>query len=193
MLGSNNEALDPIRIDTSCYIVFNRLRSKFEIMGKTKDVQEAIVRLRITYFQVVARRMTSVKTYLLQSSKLMDPKTHISLVPYDGPITPKTCARFTMQKNLTVRAEPPSFDTDLEVQSPIVGSKQTVLAQRIRNMSVHTLRKLRHYSGNVHVRAKLGAFVLERYKEPQDGESYTVSEFENMLTFSQFSAMVTEE
>lgn len=66
VLGPSYEALDPIRMDCSCYVVFSRERKIFRIMGKYADVQQALVRIRQTCFQIAARQLSAVRTYLLR-------------------------------------------------------------------------------------------------------------------------------
>ena len=64
ILGTHYEALDPIRMDCSCYVVWKN--DAFQVMGMTMDrVKAALLRLRQTVFQIAAKQLPLVRTYVM--------------------------------------------------------------------------------------------------------------------------------
>ena len=60
ILGTHYEALDPIRMDCECYIVWKK--TGFQVMGKDMDVvKEALLRLKQTVFQIAAKQLPTVR------------------------------------------------------------------------------------------------------------------------------------
>lgn len=64
ILGTHYEALDPIRMDCSCYVVWKN--NAFQVMGKSLDrVKAALLRLRQTIFQITAKQLPLVRMYVV--------------------------------------------------------------------------------------------------------------------------------
>lgn len=60
ILGSSYEALDPILMDCSCYVVWKK--SGFQVMDRNMEkVQEALLRLKQTVFQIAAKQLPTTK------------------------------------------------------------------------------------------------------------------------------------
>lgn len=60
ILGPSYEALDPIRMDCSCYVVWKR--SGFQVMGKNMDkVKAALLRIKQTVFQIAAKQLSTTR------------------------------------------------------------------------------------------------------------------------------------
>ena len=68
ILGSSYEALDPIRMDCKCYVVFDEEQGLFRVMGRSDAVRTGLMRLRGTYFQVAARQITPLELHLLHDA-----------------------------------------------------------------------------------------------------------------------------
>ena len=83
ILGTNYEALDPIRMDCSCYVLFVKDRSIFQVMGKGGDVQKGLLRLRGTCFQIAARQITPLRSYLLHWPNVSHLPGHVRLESYE--------------------------------------------------------------------------------------------------------------
>lgn len=75
------EALDPIRMNCECYVIYRPGLSAFEVSGKAKNVQTGLLRLRKTCFQIGARSMAPVRMYLLHN--LSGLPSHVVLKAYE--------------------------------------------------------------------------------------------------------------
>lgn len=177
--GMSLEALDPIRMDTSCYITFDRERESFQVYGKVSDVQSALSRLRKTFFHLCARQISPVRAYFCHSSA-------------DFP----TCV-YLEDHHLANNGKPkrsPRGDGTLEDR------KQLELAEvqcqldisRIRETMLNGLRNLHYLRAHLQMRLRLGTFYLESYREPSGG-MYELDEYVTMTRESQFRGTTSEE
>lgn len=61
ILGTNYEALDPIRMDCACYVVWKK--NSFQVMGRNMEtIKAATLRLRRTVFQIAAKQLPPLRT-----------------------------------------------------------------------------------------------------------------------------------
>lgn len=189
ILGANYEALDPVRMDCSCYIVFYKERNVFRLMGKASEVQVGLMRMRKTCFQVAARQVSPVRAYLLRWPDATRIPTHVYLMQYQQP------AALTSQDLLA--SEPRHSPRGDGVHSGEVHSinadTQTALnGERVRSLVLRTLGKLHYYRGSIQMRIRRGTFLVGQYRPPKDGR-YQVEDYESMTQASQFTGEVTQE
>ena len=187
ILGTSYEALDPIRMDCSCYVVFRQERGTFEVMGKAEKVREGLLRLRRTCFQIAARQITPLRLYLLHWPDASTLPSHLTLDPYEyldissGDNSAKT------RTGWLPRGEGANLD-DARLK------RQTALSEdRLRSSLLQTLAKLHYYRGAIILRIRWGKFVATQYKKPAKENLYELDEYEDMLTASQFMGFVTQE
>ncbi|KAK4547295.1 hypothetical protein LTR36_000950 [Oleoguttula mirabilis] len=190
MLGASHEALDPVRMDCACYVVFSKERSIFRVMGKAVDVQAGLQRLRATCFQIASRQLNPVRTYLLRWRQgaqiplylyLKEHSRPAILAPED-PVADKPSGR-------SPAGEGTHPD---EARSRYAGIQTVLNFERLRSLIFKTLRKMHYYRGSVQMRIRLGTFLVTQYREPQGG-SYELEEWESMIVQSQFEGKVTHE
>lgn len=186
ILGPNFEALDPIRMDCSCYVVFVSEKAAFHVMGKADDVKTALARLRKTCFQIAARQIAPVRMYLLHWATADELPSHIVLKQYTRPII--------------MSGQQP---TDQVVQSIPrglgVGDDGSRLVdqtsdneQRVRDLVLCTLQKLHYYRSSLQMRITFGNFLAISFKKSRENK-YTLNEYEDMIAESQFAGEVTQE
>ena len=177
--GMSLEALDPIRMDGSCYITFNRDRSTFQVYGKVSDVQSALSRLRKTAFHLCARQISPVRKYFCHSPG--DVYTHVYLEDYHlaNSETPKKSPRG---------------------QGEVTDEKKLGLARDFAQLNVSIIREnianalchLHYLRAHLQLRLRLGIFYLESYQEPDSG-MYEMQEYEAMTRATQFKGTTSEE
>ena len=186
ILGKSCEALDPIRMDCKCYVVFVKDRSIFQVMGKAEAVKEGLLRIRKTGFQIAARQIPPVRTYLLHWPLASTIPSHVALQPYRhmASISEDQTAKAEQSKS-PIGEGMHEDESRLEKQTEL--SEQTVLSSMLL-----TLRKLHYYRGNIQMRIRLGKFLAKVYIPPEDGV-YTLENYEKMTKMSQFTGEVTQE
>ena len=176
ILGSSYEALDPIRMDCQCYVVFDKEQGLFRVMGKSDAVRTGLMRLRGTYLQVVARQVTPLELYLLHDADGDLAGTRIVLKEYDR-------TRVTSGKD-EIEHSPRAEDRDFNVSA----SNEDPICQLV----ISKLSKLHYYHGSIMMRLRLGTFLATR-KWRTDSGAYTIEEYRAMIRESAFQGEVTQE
>lgn len=172
ILGAAYEALDPIRMDTNCHIVFKKEKACFEVMGGAENVRQALMRLRKTCFQVTARQVVPVRTYLLEWKKTADIPTHVKLQQYHQP--KPTTAETHATIATSVRGQGSTIDsTKLELAPRL----RAINTKKIRDLIMSVLRKLRYYRGSIQMRVRLGKAHHFETKTLQQDNSKTYMTF----------------
>lgn len=177
--GMSFEALDPIRMDASCYITFDRDRSAFQVYGKVSDVQSALSRLRKTFFHLCARQISPVRAYFCHSSA--EVPTFVYLEDY-------------YLANNEKPKKSPRGEGILEDQEELqMAEVQTQLnVARIRETISNALHNLHYLRAHLQLRLRLGMFYLQSYQEPSGG-MYELAEYQTMTEAPQFRATTSEE
>jgi len=156
-------------------------------------VQEALLRIRKSCFQITARQIAPMRKYFLHLGELdSETPTHVTLehferirritstnntVPQDHPgCSPKGQAEFDL-------------DPEEEQQSHEMSTRDAKTAGK---MIMLMIAKLHYYRGHLKFRIRLGTFLATHYRATEDGR-YTVDDFKEMLKQSQFVGEVTPE
>ena len=190
VLGGGYEALDPVRMSSKCYIIYQKERNLFCVMGKSSDVQKGLLRLRKTCFQIAARRVDPQRTYLLRWASGADIPTTVYLTESSRPTA--VCAGETI---LDKPCNMPMGDGSHE------NKKRTQLAEmqtswnkeRLQSMLFSTIKRLHHRRGCLEMRVRLGTFLAFQYRQPPEDGLYDMKEFESMLAKTEFIGAVTQE
>jgi len=186
VLGNSFEAIDPIRMSCKSYIIFDHERNGFQVLGGSQGVQQALLRIRKTCFQIAARQIPTTRLYLLSPTERLMHATHVVLEPYQRP----TIAHDTSGGRPAIMSSPRADGKGAgrgEVQA-----LNSAVEDRLRNVIVRTLPKLHYYRGQINLRFRLGRFLATLFKKPK-GDAYTVDEYEDMIGQSQFTGEVTRE
>lgn len=199
VLGGSLEAFDPIRMDCSCYIALARYPgcpdfAVVKIMGDDEhEIANAEKRVVNTYLQVQSRDFPELHWFLVKPSNPSATRTHVRLHPYPGPssvtgnkapkdvgMTPKYEGSQFTQSTLWKRRY--SIDeTDLEAilaEGPHVERRNLLMVEAV---TLSTLQLLTHYRGNLQMRARLGTFVMTKYRRPENGQ-FPLQQFEDLFT-----------
>lgn len=188
VLGGSSEALDPIRMDCSCYIGFNSMLGVFRVMGKASAVQLGLQRLRQTCFQISAKHVAPVRLYLLWWPQSFVP-LYVYLQDYERPAitSPQDVKR--AKPGYSPRGED---DMEDEERSKCAASDTKTNTERVRSLILNMLTKLHYYHGSIQMRIRFGTFIFRQFKAPKD-DLYDLKEYESMTRESQFQADVTRE
>lgn len=180
ILGPSYEALDPIRMQCSCYILHED--GMFQVMGKTEGVQNALDRLRKTLFQIRAREIASVELYLLDSAAEIPAR--VVLREYKQPHVLLSDDNREGRVLYSPRAD--------EVSGYYDQHQRTAELEVIRRSVILTVKKLHYYRGSVQLRIRLGTFIATRYIAASNG-TYDIESFRAMINDSRFHGQVTRE
>ncbi|KAK5110366.1 hypothetical protein LTR62_006074 [Meristemomyces frigidus] len=189
ILGPNYEALDAVRMDHSCHIVFLAQRNMFRVMGKQNDVLLALQRLRRTCFQVAAKQVVAVRRYLLRwPEPVTNVPKHVHLQDYQ-PILPVKNEKKAVMLKAPAGGQFDNDDDDIvnaQIQNYLSGKE-------LRTSIVPMLGRLHYYRGHLQMRWRLGTFLASQYREPYHGKYDLKGEYEVMLGQSQFIGEVSQE
>ncbi|KAF2233157.1 hypothetical protein EV356DRAFT_448903 [Viridothelium virens] len=190
VLGKSYEALDPIRMDCRCYIVWDD--DAFKLMGRDKEmVRTAAIRVRGALFHVVARQMDVRSIYILQLPIEHGALLNIRPWKYYAPdqlrrgVDPdkaQTLVRADMNRSGSLP------EADILLDSTL---RSRLNAIKIRDTTIELLEGLRYYKGNVKMEFRLGNFMLLRYRHPS-ADGWQFEDFENMLSQQQFKGAVSQ-
>ncbi|KAK5168000.1 uncharacterized protein LTR77_006567 [Saxophila tyrrhenica] len=186
VLGTSFEALDPIRMDYECYIIFDSERSAFLVHGKAMGVQQALVRIRKTCYQIAARQLSPARLYLLHWADVSKLPSHVVLTPYKSAAVPSggTEGRPAAMNSPFATGTKDAYDEPQEATR--------ISENRIRAVMLRSFPKLHYYRGQIQVRIRLGRFLATLFKKPKD-DAYTFEDYRHMITESQFTGEVTQE
>jgi hypothetical protein len=191
VLGQSLEALDPIRMAQSCHIVrADDGRPILQTMGDVRNVRHALMALKTTCFQIAARSIDPVRLYLLRWPSGAR-GSHVFLENYQHPRV--ACPTTTIQEDSSKSPRTEGLRTcPADIEEAGVSSSLSI--ERARSTIESSLRQITCLQGSIQLRARLGMFVLTRYKGFQDQDDmYELPEYELMSSQSQFKARTTEE
>jgi hypothetical protein len=193
LLGTSYEAFDPIRMECSCYVVFDQSLPGFQVMGEATTVKDALLRIRKACFQISARQVAPARKYFLHLSETEgDIPTHVTLEQYER--IKRISARDTTGPQDHPGCSPKGqVEIDLEPEEGHQNHERSKRDAKIAGkMIVCMIAKLHYYRGHLKFRIRLGTFLATHYRATEDGR-YTVDSFRDMLQQSQFVGEVTPE
>lgn len=190
ILGTSHQALDPIRMDACCYIVFDKEESIFQVMGSARNVRTALMRIKKTVFQIVARQLVPVRAYLLHHGNSTSRPAKIVLQSRSIPalLAPsqksvESSYSICGQGVLTQESQTPDIDAIFDIS-------------RIRIALEKALAKLHFTRGHIQLKVGFGMFILESYEkqtESDDDAAYDLAAYASMTLKSQFKARVSDQ
>lgn len=187
VLGPHFEVLDPIRMDLSCYISHDATKNIFTVAGDFNDnVREALIRLRKTYFLVVARGYSPSKSFHFNPDHTQTTENAmVDLVRCTpmrtGPHTALSAVQPRVQPHLQFVGET-SF-VDYEAKTSVVKNLERLVARALFVARIHR--------GCLRMRVRLGRLVLDTYKKNTRQMSHEA--FEGMMQDSRMQGVVTQE
>lgn len=190
VFGPNYEALDPIRVDCSCYITFNRDRDMFKVMGKKDKVQEALNRIRKSRFQIEVRQLRPLRSYLLHWPDATNIPSHINLQAY---FLPKVLGGRGdgVKGGYSPRGDGVVDGLQVELQAELQSKSNE---EHVQKQWLKLLRALRYFRGNIEPRIRFATFLAQDFKRAEDKAGlYGLDEFKNMIVQSQFRGRVAQE
>jgi hypothetical protein len=186
ILGSSYEALDPIRMESKCYVVFDKGQGLFQIMGRADAVKAGLMRLRGTCFQIAARQIPPIERYLLSNGETTSSFKYVVLTDYERLHVISGERSGQIKVGHSPRLDNPDFngsDKFLPSSSITEGLRRTILL---------TLRKLHYYRGSIQMRIRLGTFLATQYMKTDSG-LYPIQHYKAMIKESAFRGEVTQE
>jgi len=160
-------------------------------MGKKRDVLEALVRLRTTFFQLMARQVVLSKTYHLHWQNTAKVQAIVTLRNYDHT---RACQEnlYTPTPGATPRGRGILPKAEL-LKRPGNDKHLMTVAKKVKNEIMQTLNKIKYYRGSVALRVRLGTFLLS-YVQSQPEGGFPMTQFEAMMSGSEsIEGLVTQE
>jgi hypothetical protein len=193
LLGTSYEAFDPIRMECSCYVVFDQSLPGFQVMGEATAVKDALLRIRKACFQITARQVAPVRKYFLHLSETKgDIPTHVTLEQYER-IKRIVTRDTTVPQNHPGCSPKGQAESDLELEEEQQNYERSKRDAKSAGKTImRMIAKLHYYRGHLKFRIRLGTFLATHYRATEDGR-YTVDSFRDMLQQSQFAGEVTPE
>lgn len=199
--GRNCEALDPIRLDCLCYVTWDPASGSLKAMGNKSDVEEALVRIRASFFQLTARQMETSKAYVLHWGDSECVHERVDAIDYQHTqlIIPTQVIDFRARTPIRRIARPGKTPRGRgrlsrgEIQDrPNAEKHLSTVSKKVKDQVLGVLNKIRFYHGHISMRVRLGTFLLVRYKPFPDG-GFDLVEFEKNIKDPGFEGSVTQE
>ena len=177
ILGSSLEALDPIRFQHQCHIVFDNKLSSFRIYS---DKEESV---KATMDRIVG----TMKEYVAKSARpdiitLVEPPDS-STVRKDVKVLPASLPHPKADKSMIPMLTGSTLDP--EARKEWLFESTQLMMKNNRRMEI-SLRKciayLPHYRGLVRMRVQFGTFALRFFKWKEGADSTPLGEFMNNMT-----------
>ncbi|KAF2145719.1 uncharacterized protein K452DRAFT_124414 [Aplosporella prunicola CBS 121167] len=196
VMGPNFEALDPIRMDSLCYISCQMGPNiTFSLRGNDKTkLEEAISRMKQIPAQLNARAFEPECTYMLEVPELGSlPLPSVTLLPYSKPV-PSSKFHRPVEAQLDAIWATPRYSQPLPTTSanPAAATGHPSTAKRLMESVVETMSHLRYNEGAFKMQIRLGTFVATKYRKTERA-TYPYNKFAEMTTEYQFEAHVSEE
>ncbi|EMD01224.1 hypothetical protein BAUCODRAFT_203034 [Baudoinia panamericana UAMH 10762] len=189
VLGTQFEALDPVRMDCSCHVVYHPERSIFRVLGKASDVKEGLLRIRKACFQIAAWQVMPIRLTLLYWPNPGKLPLFVYLEEYKTPLATTN----DISKGPIVRRSPRAEGHDKNPKPADKAMRQTEASSAtVRTAILKTLGKLHYFRGHLQMRVRLGRFLATQYRELKD-TVWDLDEYEDMTQESQFIGEVTQE
>jgi hypothetical protein len=184
VLGSSFEVLDPIRMECSCYIVYEAAITSFQVMGSQNDVMAALARIKKVCFQLAARQVPGYCKYFLHFERDEVVSERVLLAPYQ-------VTEIIRPAGVTARPaeKAPTGDGAATVDMSAVSVKSI---ETVKKAFFRTIGRLHYYLGPLSLRIRLGTFLATQYMEPDNG-FYELDNFLEMIKQSQFEGEFTAE
>jgi hypothetical protein len=189
VMGKTYEALDPIRMECKCYIVWIDDMSTFRVMGDLEAVKRALHRIRMAYFQIAAQSVIPVHLHVIRVREGARLSLQVEREPYRG----QTClvSNGDMQPPYLV-APQTRGQCCSEVKLETVRKQAGIHELQIKHIMTG-LKQLQYYRGQMKLSFRLGRLILEQAWVPKSNNSYSLDEYLTMTKESQFKARVTDE
>lgn len=191
--GRSCEALDPLRTKFRVYITWNSL-GHFSIQGDSQEQVERVMKcINNTYRQLVARSFASQVTrkILLKPPTAANLLSTVNTTPYHHrQILPSTDSQRNVGVTPTLGGPP--FETNQYLRKCAA-----LFIENSRNEDIilgsimKALDRVRWFRANIHLRIRLGTFVLTRYKK-NAGVPFKLSEFEDMMKSGSMEGQITK-
>lgn len=195
-LGNSLEALDPLRMDLRCFVMWDAPRSLVKILSEYEDsITEVIRRLRGIIAEVKARSTRPSKVYLIDPPDSDDEEREVELVKSPivlsdalGAVQPGTTKEI-VSPSLTGGCPTAEEHIAWEILQPDAPARNET---KLRETIGSALPGLHHYRGHARARVRFGELSLINYMRSK-GKKYDLNEFSKMMRHPQASAEVVRE
>ncbi|KAI9827580.1 MAG: hypothetical protein M1832_004930 [Thelocarpon impressellum] len=182
MLGSNLEALDPLRSQLRCFIGWEPDHSRLKILSGHRDsLGKAICRIRGTIGEVTARRIRPQKLFLVEHLESRTARREVELVAWAAPPSQLLAANLlTSACVVPVLAGPAAERRHHEAWDVLQADVALSNEGRLRSAMTGVLANIPPYRGYVSARVHFGVLCLTAYRKPT-GSNHTLEDFTSML------------
>lgn len=189
IFGNSTEALDSIRVECGCYVIYDANTGYFKFMGEKENVMMAMLRVKLTYLQLVARQTRLSKTYLLRWKDPEEVSERVCVADYQRTRLCGPTKGQPLDSSKTPRGLGHVFRS---VNGTGTEEQLRTLAKKVKDHCMATIIKLQYYNAHLSFQVRLGTMLLQRYQEVPKG-GYTLEDFEKMIADPSFEGTVTQE
>ena len=168
-----------------CYITYDPHKNTINLMGVDfKKVRTAMLRVRSSYFGAISRDRPATVVYLIQPFVGKQVKSRISLAPYTPNKPQADTSRLPVFRGERLKAEERE---ERESQANDVQRRNT---RKLKAALERTSQTLRYYRATVRFRARMGQFVLTRFKKEHE---QSLDYFDDMMDDEQVKGKVAND
>lgn len=181
-LGRNYEALDPIRMDDSCWITYDRANSSFKVMGDdSTEIKSAVRRLRAIVYQIAARAIDTMDLSLVRPG--VELYSQVQFISYESDSIQRSGAA-----KFIAKIDPGSLVDSNSHDAASVDNINEANSRKLQKLIMKTLVGLRYYPGNIKMVARYGTFITRRHIDVK-----TLEDWQAMLKQPECESEVTVE
>jgi len=172
ILGDGLEALDPVRMDYKCHIIFDDQRSVFKILtNRIASVKQTLPRIEGIMKEYVARTYRPIIRYYIEPPAPPAHRRDIKIVPSQSS---GSVAGAPQIPTLTGNAlEPDARVNWLKLSAHLVAQSNRGVEDALRK----TIPNLVFYRGRVRIRVHFGTFGLTVFRWPGTATSIPFEDF----------------
>ena len=177
ILGPSLEALDPIRLQYQCHIVFDHKLSSFRIFSDKEDaIKRTMNRLVGTMREYVAKNVRPDRLILIEPPSL-------SAIRKDIKVVPVSFNNYAGEKSMQPEFTGSTLDSEGRKEWRQKSNELTMTNNRRMELSLwKCITNLPHYRGLVQIRIQFGTFALKVYRQKEGTDSTPFEEFLDDLT-----------
>ena len=195
VLGPSLEALDDMRMEFECHIVWWAEKGIIRVLGSAKGVKDVLERIKKVCFELAARTVQCVKKSLMRWDPLEGRPNYVYMEEYIRPAFVSGTEQIVpMEESKLWSPRGEQYDQPTALAQLHCEQDTTAGYKYIQTTIQGQLAKLEHYKGDLSLRVRLGTFIALKYKNPKNEEQlYELEDYEEMAGMRHIQGAVTQE
>ena len=188
LLGASLEALDPLRTQFQCHIIFDARLSVFRILtNDEQSVRNTLIRIQGVMKEYAARVHRPLIRYYIEPPDVAAYREEIKTVPSDSLLPNSGSALIPLMTGKTL--EPKARNKWMRQKTSLKTQSDRGVEEGLRRI----IPNLRFYRGQIRLRVHFGTFALSVFRWPETAKSITFEDFmKNMALPGTKGTMIRE-